>query len=121
MSSVKPQLSGTRIIPPLIWLADISSDTLKNAGFDMNVLKDIVEVEIYATSELTWKDTLGNVNTNRFVPFKYILFLDCASFKTNPESDQNIKNVDITPNKIGYIILSAVSNVSIPPVTLCLF
>lgn len=37
------------------------SDTLKNNGLDMNVLKDVVEVSTYATNELTLKDTLGNV------------------------------------------------------------
>lgn len=48
------------------------SDTLKNAGFDMNVLKDIVEVEIYATSELTWKDTLGNAYDEVKALFPYL-------------------------------------------------
>ena len=37
------------------------SDTLKNNGLDMDVLKDIVEVCIYASNELTWNDTLGSV------------------------------------------------------------
>lgn len=37
------------------------SDTLKNYGLDMNLLKDVVEVEMYATNELTWGDTLGSV------------------------------------------------------------
>lgn len=36
------------------------SETLKNNGLDMNVLKDVVEVEIYATSDLTMEDTLGD-------------------------------------------------------------
>ena len=36
------------------------SYTLKNAGYDMNKLKDIVEMPIYATDEWTWKDSLGN-------------------------------------------------------------
>lgn len=36
------------------------SYTLKNAGYDMNKLKDIVEMPIYATNEWTWKDSLGN-------------------------------------------------------------
>ncbi len=34
-------------------------ETLKNNGLDMNVLKDIVEIPIYATSDLTWKDFFG--------------------------------------------------------------
>ncbi|MCM1157561.1 MAG: ABC transporter permease [Bacteroidales bacterium] len=37
------------------------SDTLKNAGMDMSLLKDVVEINIYATNELTLKDTLGDV------------------------------------------------------------
>lgn len=37
------------------------SDTLKNNGFDMKLLKDIVEIDIYATDELTWRDSLGSV------------------------------------------------------------
>lgn len=36
------------------------SETLKNNGLDMNVLKDVVEVEIYATSDLTMGDSLGD-------------------------------------------------------------
>ncbi len=35
-------------------------ETLKNNGLDMNVLKDIVEIPIYATKELTWGDSLGS-------------------------------------------------------------
>ncbi len=33
-------------------------ETLKNNGLDMKVLKDIVEIQIYATNDLTWKDFL---------------------------------------------------------------
>ena len=36
------------------------SYTLTNNGFDMNNLKDVVEIPIYATNELTWKESLGN-------------------------------------------------------------
>ena len=35
------------------------SDTLENAGIDMNVFKDIVEFDAYVTNELTIKDVLG--------------------------------------------------------------
>ena len=34
-------------------------DTLKNNGLEMEVLKDIVEIPIYATNELTWKEFYG--------------------------------------------------------------
>lgn len=35
-------------------------ETLKNNGLDMNVLKDIVEISIYASNDLTWKDFFGD-------------------------------------------------------------
>ncbi len=34
--------------------------TLKNNGLDINVLKDIIEIPIYACNELTWKDFFGD-------------------------------------------------------------
>ena len=34
--------------------------TLKNNGLNMNVLKDIVEIPIYASNDLTWKDFFGD-------------------------------------------------------------
>lgn len=37
------------------------SDTLKNNGLDIDLLKDVVEVNTYATNELTWEDSLGSV------------------------------------------------------------
>lgn len=36
------------------------TETLKNNGLDMSVLKDIVEIPIYATNDLTWKDFFGD-------------------------------------------------------------
>ena len=36
------------------------AETLKNNGLDMNVLKDIVEITVYSTDDLTWKDFLGD-------------------------------------------------------------
>lgn len=35
--------------------------TLEDNGFDMTKLKDVVEIPIYATNEVTWKDTLNPV------------------------------------------------------------
>ncbi len=35
-------------------------ETLKNNGLDMNVLKDVIEISIYATDSLTWKDFFGD-------------------------------------------------------------
>ncbi len=36
------------------------SETLKNNGLDMNVLKDIVEIPVYATNDLTLEDFFGD-------------------------------------------------------------
>lgn len=54
------------------------SDTLKNVGFDMNVLKDIVEIDIYATNDLTWKDTLGDAYDEVKALFPHIPSYDYA-------------------------------------------
>ena len=35
--------------------------SLEDNGFDMTILKDVVEIPIYATNELTWRDTLSPV------------------------------------------------------------
>ncbi len=35
-------------------------ETLINNNLDMDVLKDVVEIEIYATNDLTWKDFFGD-------------------------------------------------------------
>ncbi len=34
--------------------------TLKNNGLDMSILKDVIEIPIYASKNLTWKDFLGD-------------------------------------------------------------
>lgn len=36
------------------------TETLKNNGLDMTVLKDVVEIPIYATNDLTWEDFFGD-------------------------------------------------------------
>lgn len=36
------------------------TQTLKNNGLDMNVLKDIVEIPVYAIDDLTWGDFFGS-------------------------------------------------------------
>lgn len=35
-------------------------ETLKNNGLDMNVLKDVIEIPIYAGNDLTWEDFFGD-------------------------------------------------------------
>lgn len=39
------------------------SETLENNGFDTSLLTDVVEVTTFATSDLVWKDTLGDFLT----------------------------------------------------------
>ena len=36
------------------------TETLKNNGLDMTLIKDVVEIPIYATKDLTWEDFLGD-------------------------------------------------------------
>lgn len=36
-------------------------ETLINNGLDMNILKDIIEIPIYATNELTWEQFFGDI------------------------------------------------------------
>lgn len=36
------------------------SETLVNNGFDMNLLKDVIELPIYSTNNLTWEDFFGD-------------------------------------------------------------
>ncbi len=35
-------------------------ETMANNGFDMNLLKDVIEIPIYASNSLTWKDFFGD-------------------------------------------------------------
>lgn len=35
------------------------TQTMKNSGFDMTLLKDVVEIPVYATNDLTWEDFFG--------------------------------------------------------------
>lgn len=36
------------------------TETMKNNGFDMTLLKDVVEIPVYATNDLTWEDFFGD-------------------------------------------------------------
>ena len=49
-------------------------ETLENAGFDMNNFKDVVEIPIYATNELTFEDTLKPVYEDVKKQFPNILY-----------------------------------------------
>lgn len=50
------------------------SDTLKNNGFDLHLLKDVIEVNIYATNELTWRDSLGSTYDEAKKQFPMLMY-----------------------------------------------
>ena len=50
------------------------SETLKENDYDMNRLKDIVEIPIYGTEEWTWKVSLGNYNEEAKKQYPMILY-----------------------------------------------
>ena len=50
------------------------SETLKNNGLDMNVLKDIVEIPIYATNDLTIETFLGDQFEEIDKEFPYLIY-----------------------------------------------
>lgn len=51
ITHTKEQIEDSRI--PIL-------ETLKNNGFDINLLKDTIEIPIYATNDLTWEKFLGD-------------------------------------------------------------
>ena len=48
--------------------------TLEDNGFDMTKLKDVVEIPVYATNELTWKDTLSPIYAEVKQQFPNLLY-----------------------------------------------
>ena len=50
------------------------SETLKENDYDMNRLKDIVEISIYGTEEWTWKVSLGNYYEEAKKQYPMILY-----------------------------------------------
>ncbi len=48
--------------------------SLEDNGFDMNKLKDVVEIPVYATNELTWKDTLSPIYAEVKQQFPNLLY-----------------------------------------------
>ena len=49
-------------------------ETLKSNGFDMSLLKDTVEIPIYATKELTWKDSFGTYFDEVYKQYPMIVY-----------------------------------------------
>ncbi len=50
------------------------SETLKNNGLDMNILKDVVEIPIYAIDDLTFEKFLGDEFPEIKKEFPYLLY-----------------------------------------------
>lgn len=50
------------------------SETLINNGYDMNNLKDVVEIELYATKEWTIKDSLGDYYETAKEQFPFVTY-----------------------------------------------
>ena len=50
------------------------SETLINNGYDMNNLKDVVEIEMYATKEWTIKDSLGEYYETAKAQFPFVTY-----------------------------------------------
>lgn len=57
------QRYGKEVFPTKEQIADSKvtiQETLQNNGFDLTLLKDVVEIPVYATNNLTWKDFFGD-------------------------------------------------------------
>lgn len=57
------QRYGKEVFPTKEQIADSKvtiQETLQNNGFDLSLLKDVVEIPVYATNNLTWKDFFGD-------------------------------------------------------------
>ena len=54
--------------------------SLEDNGFDMTILKDVVEIPIYATNELTWRDTLSPVYDEVKQQFPNLLYETAEQF-----------------------------------------
>lgn len=58
------QRYGKEVFPTKEQIADSKvtiQETLQNNGFDLSLLKDVVEIPVYATNNLTWKDFLETI------------------------------------------------------------
>lgn len=49
-------------------------ETLKNNGLDMNVLKDMIEIPIYASNDLTWNEFLGSKREQVKAKFPMLMY-----------------------------------------------
>lgn len=88
--------------------------TLEDNGFDMTKLKDVVEIPIYATNELTWRDTLSPVYDEVKQQFPNLLY-ETAEEEIVKVSDYNkvarlYGNIEYQLKDDEYIILCDFDN-----------
>ena len=92
------------------------SYTLTNNGFDMNNLKDVVEIPIYATNELTWKESLGNTFEEAQQNFPMLMY-DTAEALIKVSDYNKIAKLygqqEYTLNDNEYIILCDFDNMTV--------
>lgn len=92
------------------------SYTLTNNGFDMNNLKDVVEIPIYATNELTWKESLGNTFEEAQQNFPMLMY-DTAEALMKVSDYNKIAKLygqqEYTLNDNEYIILCDFDNMTV--------
>ena len=94
---------------------ELVSTTLTNNGFDMNNLKDVVEIPIYATNELTMKDSLGNAFEEAKENFSMLMY-DTAETIIKVSDYNKIARLygeqEYTLNDNEYIILCDFDNMA---------
>ena len=89
------------------------SYTLSNNDFDMNNLKDIVEIPIYASNELTWEDSLGSTFEETQRKFSMLMY-DTAEMIIKVSDYNKIARLyeqqEYTLNDNEYIVLCDFDN-----------
>lgn len=89
--------------------------TLEENGFDMNNLKDVVEIPIYATNELTWKDTLSPVYDEVKKQFPNLLYETAEELVKVSDYNKIAKLYGTTEYEINddeYVILCDFDNMT---------
>lgn len=83
-------------------------ETLKNNGFDMTYLKDVVEIPIYATSEITWENFFGDKLEEIKMQFKNLAYGTAEQFVKISDYNKIAKLYGIQEyelNENEYIVL----------------
>lgn len=87
--------------------------SLEDNGFDMTILKDVVEIPIYATNELTWRDTLNPVYDEVKKQFPNLLYETAEEIVKVSDYNKIAKlygNTEYKLNDDEYIILCDFDN-----------